>query len=193
MSPENSSCRSEEIVAYLDGEVDAASLVRLEQHFADCPQCAAELRAQRRLLHELDFALMDEPLMEMPQNFAQVVAARAQSDMSGMRAPRERRRAMGLCAMLLAVSFALLGGTAVGESVLAPLRAIWKVGVALLSFLGHALYDAGAGVAVISRGLGGRLLFESRVAGLLVLILLALAFFTLARLIVRYHRTRIVE
>jgi hypothetical protein len=93
----------------------------------------------------------------------------------------------------VAVSFALLGGAALSESVLAPLRAIWKVGMAMFGFLGHALYDAGTGVAVISRGLGGRLLFESRVAGLLVLILLVLAFFTLARLIVRYHRTRIVE
>ncbi|MDT4896265.1 MAG: hypothetical protein QOH25_1342 [Acidobacteriota bacterium] len=193
MSPDNSSCRSEEIVAYLDGEVDAAALVRLEQHFACCEQCAAELRVQRRLFHELDFALMDEPAIEMPQNFAQVVAARAQSDMSGMRAPRERRRALSLCAMLVVVSFALLGGTALGESVFAPLRAIWKVGVALFSFLGHALYDAGTGVAVISRGLGGHLLFESRVSGLLVLFLLALALFTLTRMIVRYHRTRIIE
>ena len=193
MSPDNSSCRSEEIAAYLDGEVDAASLVRLEQHFAHCERCAAELRAQRRLLRELDFALMDEPAMEMPKNFAQVVAARAQSDMSGMRAPRERRRAIGLCGALVAVSFALLGGTALGEYVLAPLRAIWKVGVALFGFLGHALYDAGTGVAVIARGLGGHLLFESRVSSLLVFILIALAFFTLARLIVRYHRTRIVE
>ena len=193
MSPDNSSCQREEIVAYLDGEVDAASLVRLEQHFANCEHCAAELRVQHLLLHELDFALMDAPALELPKNFAQVVAARAQSDMSGMRAPRERRRALGLCVALVAASFALLGGTALGEAVLAPPRAIWKVGVALFSFLGHALYDAGAGVAVISRGLGGHLLFESRLSGLLVLILLALAFFTLARLIVKYHRTRIVE
>ena len=193
MSPDNSNCRREEIVAYLDGEVDAASLERLEQHFANCEECAAELRVQRRLLQELNFALMDEPAIEMPKNFAQVVAARAQSDMSGMRAPRERRRALGLCVALVAVSFALLGSTALGESVLAVPRAIWKVGAALFGFLGHALYDAGTGVAVISRGLGGHLLFESRVSSLLVLILIALAFFTLARLIIRYHRTRIVE
>ena len=193
MSPDNSSCRSEEIAAYLDGEVDAASLLRLEQHLARCEECAAELRAQRSLLRELDFALMDEPAIELPQNFAQIVAARAQSDMSGVRAPRERRRALGLCVALVAVSFTLLGSTAWGESVLAPLRAIWRVGVALFSFLGHALYDAGTGVAVISRGLGGHLLFESRISGLLVIILIALALFTLARQIIRYHRTRIIE
>ena len=74
-----------------------------------------------------------------------------------------------------------------------PSRAIWKTCVALFGFLGHALYDAGASLAVISRGLGGHLLFESRGVGLLVLLLLALALFTLARLIVRYHRTRTIE
>jgi anti-sigma factor RsiW len=187
-------CRSEEIIAYLDGELDAASLARLEGHFESCAQCAAELRQQRRILNELNVALMDEPLIELPKNFAEVVAARAQSDVSGVvRDPSERRRALRLCAALAAASFALLGGAALSESVFAPLRAIWKAGVALVGFLGHALYDAGAGVAVISRGLGGHLLFGSRGMGLLVMLLLALALFTLARLIVRYHRTRIIE
>jgi anti-sigma factor RsiW len=194
MIPNNSSCRAEEIVAYLDGELDASSLAQLEQHFEDCSECAGELRAQQCLHRELNFALMDEPELELPKNFVELVAARAQSDMSGVRAPRERRRALRLCLVLAAAAFMLLGGAALGESVLAPLRAIWKAGVALLSFLGHALYDAGASVAVISRGLTGRLLSQSpRGLGLLFLLLLALAFFTLARLIVRYHRARIVE
>ncbi len=194
MLPNNSVCRSEEIIAYLDGELDASSLARLEQHFEACSKCAADLRAQRRLLNELNFALMDEPMIEMPKNFAQVVAARAQSDMSGVvRDPSERKRALRLCAALVTVAFALLGGAALSESIFAPLRAIWKAGMALFSFLGHALYDAGASVTVISRGLSGRLLFESRALGLLVLLLLALSLFALARLIVRYHRTRIME
>lgn len=193
MLPNNSVCRSEAIIAYLDGELDASSLARLEQHIEGCSQCAADLRVQRRMLNELNFALMDEPSIEMPKNFAQIVAARAQSDMSGVRAASERKRALRLCVVLATISFALLGGAALSESVFAPLRAIWKGGVALFSFLGHALYDAGAGVAVISRGLGGRLLFESRGLGLLVLLLLAVSLFALKRLIVRYHRTRIVE
>jgi predicted anti-sigma-YlaC factor YlaD len=194
MLPNSSVCRIEEIIAYLDGELDASTLARLEQHFESCQKCAADLRAQRRVLNELNFALMDEPMIEMPKNFAQVVAARAQSDMSGVvRDPSERKRALRLCVALVAISFALLGGAALSESVFAPLRAIWKAGVALFSFLGHALYDAGAGLTIISRGLGAHLLFESRGLGLLVLLLLALALFTLTRMIVRYHRTRIME
>lgn len=189
----NSVCRSEEIAAYLDGEMDAPALARLERHFEVCSRCAEELEAERHLLRELDFALASAPDLEMPQNFAQVVAARAQSDMSGVRDATERRRALRLCCALAIIAFVLLGGGAFGESVLSPVRAIWKCGAAVFGFLGHALYDAGAGLTVISRGLGNHLLFESRVLTLLVLFLLALALVTLPRLIIRYHRARTIE
>jgi anti-sigma factor RsiW len=194
MSEHNSCGRSLEIVAYLDGELDSSSLAQLELHLEGCSVCSEELRIERSLQHELTFALADDSLPEIPENFAQFVAARAQSDMSGVRDRGERKLALGLCAALMAFSFLLLGGAGVRETVLAPIRAAWKVGAALFSFLGHALYDAGAGVAVISRGLGGYLFAQSpRGLGPLVLLLLALILFTLARLIVRYHRTRIIE
>lgn len=192
-TPNKTVCLSEEIVAYLDGELDAQARGFLEAHLAECAHCAAELEMQKRLLGELDFALSTEAGIEMPQNFAQIVAARAQSDLSGVRGARERRRAFRLCVMLTFVAVALLGGAAVSESVLAPLRAIWKGGAALFNFLGHALYDAGAGVAVISRGFGGHLIFESRATSALVLLLFVPALFMLRRLIAGYHRTRTIE
>src|SRR2546430_15834172 len=192
-TPNTSVCSAEEITAYLDSELDAGSLVRLEEHCATCASCQAELETQRRLLRELDFALADEASVEMPVNFAQVVAARAQADLSGMRDRRERRRAFRLCVVLAAVAVALLGGAAVSETVLAPLRAIWRGGTALVSFLGHALYDAGAGLAVISRGIGGHLVFESRPVSVIVLLLFVLALFMLRRLIAGYHRTRAIR
>jgi predicted anti-sigma-YlaC factor YlaD len=192
-TPNTSFCSAEEITAYLDSELDAVSLARLEEHFATCSSCQAELETQRRLLRELDFALTDNASVEMPKNFAQVVAARAQADLSGMRDRRERRRAFRLCVVLAAMSVALLGGAAASETVLAPLRAIWRGGSALVSFLGHALYDAGAGLAVISRGIGGHLVFESRPVSVIVLLLFVLALFMLRRLIAGYHRTRTSE
>ena len=189
-TPNNQACRSEEIVAYLDGDLDAEASALLEAHFAECAGCDDELKAQERLLRELDFALAEDARVEMPKNFAQVVAARAQSDLSGVRAPRERRRALRLCAALSIVAFILLGGAAMSESIFAPLRAIWKCFAAIFGFLGHALYDLGAGFAVISRGVGGHILFESRASSLLVFLLFASALFMLRRLIVGYHRTR---
>jgi anti-sigma factor RsiW len=192
-TPNKSVCRSEEVVAYLDGELEGAAHALLEEHLGECASCAAELEIQRRLQRELDFALSDDASVEMPGNFAQIVAARAQADLSGMRDRRERRRALRLCVVLACVSVALTGGAALSESVFAPLRAFWKGGAALFNFLGHVLYDTGAGFAVISRGVGGHLLFDSRPVSLLVLLLFASALFMLRRLIIGYHRTRSIE
>lgn len=192
-TPDNSACANDEIVAYLDGELDAGALARFERHVGGCASCASALAAERQLFRELDSALSAEPRLEMPKNFAQVVAARAQADMSGVRGPAERRRALRLCAVLAAAAFALTGGAALTEGVLAPLNAVWKFCAAVSGFLGHALYDAGAGFAVISRGVGGRVLFGSRGAGALVLLLLVLALLMLRRLITGYHRARAVE
>jgi predicted anti-sigma-YlaC factor YlaD len=192
-TPHKSVCRSEEIVAYLDAELGREAHALLEEHLAECASCTAELEMQRRLQRELDFALSDDASLEMPGNFAQIVAARAQADLSGMRDARERRRALRLCVVLAGVAVSLTGGAALSESVFAPLRAIWKGGAALFNFLGHALYDTGASVAVISRGVGGHLLFDSRPVGLLVLLLFVSALLMLRRLIASYHRTRSVE
>ena len=183
-------CRGEEIAAYVDGELDAQARALFEEHLAECATCAEELKVQQSILRELDSALDEDVLGEMPANFARVVAARAQSDLSGVRERRERRRALRLCAALAAVAVALLGTAAVSESVLAPLRAIWRCGVAIFTLLGHALYDLGAGLAVISRGVGFHLLFESRGLGLLLVLLFVTALLMLRRLIAGYHRAR---
>jgi anti-sigma factor RsiW len=187
---ERSTCRTDEIVAYLDGELEERLHAPLELHLTECASCASELNLQQRLLAELESVLATDPGLELPRNFAQVVAARAQSDLRGVREPRERKRAIGLCCVLVVLSIALLGGAAAGESVLGPLRVIWRAGAALFTFLGHALYDAGAGVAVIARGFGGRFLFQSRPISVLTILLFASALLVLRRLLVGYHRTR---
>ena len=184
----NQACGSEEIVAYLDGDLDGEASARLEEHLAECARCDRELKAQQRLLRELEFALAEDVSVEMPENFARVVAARAQSDLSGVRAPHERRRAFYLSASLAVIAFILLGGATFGESIFSPVRSVWKCFAAILSFLGHALYDLGAGFAVISRGVGGHMIFESRSLSLFVFLLFASALFMLRRLIIGYHR-----
>ncbi|MDT4967525.1 MAG: hypothetical protein QOJ64_2262 [Acidobacteriota bacterium] len=188
---DRTACYKEEIIAYLDGELNQRSIAFLEHHLVTCDRCTVEYRLQQRLVAELENALIAGAGVELPRNFAQVVAARAQSDLRGVREPRERRRAFGLCGVLLILSVALLGGAAASESVLAPARLIWRSAAALFSFLGHALYSAGAGMAVLSRGVGSHLFFESWPFGLLIIVLFASALIMLRRLIVEYHRTRI--
>jgi anti-sigma-K factor RskA len=187
----NSACKSEEIAAYLDGELDASARAEFEQHLADCASCAEQLREQRRLLCTLDFALGTESALPvLPANFARVVAAHAQSDMSGMRAHSEHKRALWLCVMLAAAAALLIGAAALSESVIAPLRAITRPLVTIIGFFGHTIYNAVAGLVVISR-MSGHLLFESRPLGTVGALLLVAALALLPRLIISYHRTHI--
>jgi predicted anti-sigma-YlaC factor YlaD len=187
----NSICRSEEIAAYLDGELDSAASSLFEQHAKECLQCAAKLKEQRRLLCALDFALTDDPSLRLPVNFSRIVAAQAQADMSGMRRRSEHKLALWLCLALALVSFALLGGAAMSETVLAPARATGKGVVSVLGLFSQSLYDAGIGLSIILRALGRRFILESQPLSLVAFLLLAAtALALLPRLITSYHRQR---
>jgi Putative zinc-finger len=189
-SDKSLTCRSEDVAAYLDGELTDAARSQFERHVAECAPCTEQLSEQRRLLCALDFALSAERSLPLPADFARVVAAHAQSDMSGVRARSENRRALWLCLLLAALAAVLIGGAAMSESVLAPIWALAKPAATVLAFFGRVLYNIGAGLAVISR-LGGRLLFESRPLGLFGCLLLGAALALLPRLIISYHRARI--
>jgi hypothetical protein len=185
--------KGEEIAAYLDGEL-ATALARteFEQHVKECSVCAAQLREQKQLLCTLDFALgganSSSSWPMPPANFARVVTAHAQSDMRGMRAPTEHKRALLLCAALGVVAAALLiGGATGGESVVVSVRAIMKPLATIMGFFWHTLYNAGTGLVVISR-VSAHLLFESRPLGLFGSLLLVVALGLLPRLIISYHR-----
>jgi Putative zinc-finger len=189
----SSACKSEEIAAFLDGELDQAARTQFEQHVKECASCAERLREQKGLLCTLDFALGDDrALPALPKNFAKVVAAHAQSDMSGMRAHAEHKLALWLCVMLAAAAATLLIGAAAlsRESVIAPLRAITKPLAMIVGFFWHTIYNAIAGLVVISR-MSGHLLFESRPLGIVGALLLVAALALLPRLIISYHRTHI--
>ena len=193
-SKEQHACQSEDVAAYLDGELDAQAAARFEQHTKECAQCAALLREQRRLLCALDFALGGPELgdLKLPVNFSQIVTAHAQSDLSNLRTERaEHRRALRLCLALAVASFALLGGAAVSEKVLKPLGLLIRHAGTVLGFFGRTLYDFGAGLAVIARSIGGHTIFESHALAPLVFLLLAVALVLLPRLISSYHRTHV--
>lgn len=185
--------KSEEIAAYLDGELDAPARSEVEQHLKECSPCARSLREQKRLLCALDFALEDDPQLRLPSNFSQVVAARAQSDMSGLRRPTERRRAMMVCAALACAAQTLLGGAALSETVLTPVIIAGKHVVSLFDLLWQALHGAGRGVSIILRAVSRHFIFDSHPLSALALLLFSSALALLPRLIVSYHRQRTIR
>jgi len=178
-----------DVAAYLDGELDDDAGTRFEQHTKTCTPCATALREQRRLLCVLDAAFGDaHKQIQLPDNFTQIVKARAQSDMSSVRHRSERKRAVLVSVGLAALSFALLGWQAWDE-LFAPLRAVAGVAETMLDMAATAIAEAAAGVAITLRVLGGQMLEEPGAISVGAYVMFAVAVALLFRLIGRYHRT----
>lgn len=184
-------CDRRLIASYVDGELETRVSAIFEGHLETCSACRAELRAHRLFVCELDAALTNSGEIPVPAEFSRMVAARASSDMRGVRTRSENRKALSICLILALGGFALLGATA--------RDAIFVIGAKFVStFLGLAgfistfVYDSVAGLTVILRVLSRKVLVESGSLGP-VLVLLALAIVLLSRLIFRYHRTSATE
>lgn len=185
MSELVNNCQRDLIAAYVDGELETAARSLFEEHVATCRSCSDELLIQRRLMCELDSAFSQPFPLDVPQNFAELVAVRAKSDMSGARSGQERRRAVAFSLILAAGAFALLGAAA-GRSIVSAAELLTFKLVGVAGLLGKALYDAAAGLSVILRVAGGALLPDS--FAVLVFLLLMLAVLLLSILIISYHR-----
>ena len=184
-------CQKNLIAAYVDGELSDVANAIFEQHVEDCPECRAELRAHRVFVCELDAALAGKVEIPVPDDFSKVIAVRARSDMRGVRSPSEHRKAFAICLVLALTGFGLLGATA-REDVLALAGRFITAVISIGSFVSQLVYDAVAGLVVISRVLGHKIVVGSGSFGLL-LIVLAVAVFILSRLLSDYHRTGATE
>jgi anti-sigma factor RsiW len=184
-------CQRNLIASYVDGELDENVALLFEEHTKTCAACRAELRAHRLFVCELDAVLMDGDDIPVPANFSRMVAARATSDMRGVRTGSENRKALGICMILALAGFALLGATA-RDAVVMIAEKFVSTAVSVVSFVSTAIYDTVAGLAVIFRVLSRKIIVESGSLGP-VLFLLALAILVLSRLISNYHRTSATE
>ena len=184
-------CEQNLIGAYVDGELDADLALRLEEHFKDCADCRFELRAHRLFVCELDSVLHRNRDIPVPPDFSRRVAARAASDMRGVRTRSENRKALAICMALALAGFALVGATARDTFFLFAGKLVSKV-FAVLGLLGSLLYDAVTGLIVIVRVLSRKLIVETSSLWPM-LALLAFGVLILSRLISNYHRSGATE
>jgi len=184
-------CDRDLIPAYIDGELDVAAQAVFEAHLEGCETCRGELQAHRMFICELDAAMTGDAELAVPRNFSKVVAARAASDMSGVRSAAENRKALVFCVILAVTGVGLLGG-ATREVVGNVGRKVTGTIFGVFGFFWNAVYDSIASVAVISRVISRKFIVETGGLGF-VLVLLALAVFLLSRLISGYHRTGATE
>jgi anti-sigma factor RsiW len=192
MSAAEQICATDKIAAFIDGELDAVDRSAFEAHVAGCDRCSSELLAQRQFMCELDSAMASPFDLEVPRDFARVVAVRAESDMRGVRASAEHRRAFNYCLWLGLAAFALLGVTT-SQALFANARSAVAMVIGIGELLLKTVYDAAVGLMVIVRVLSGGFLTDSRLSGVTALFLVVLAISLLSFLISRYHRARLAE
>ncbi|MEP6741083.1 MAG: zf-HC2 domain-containing protein [bacterium] len=192
MINDNNTCQSDHIAAFVDDELEPAHRLALEHHVSICESCAAELRAHRTFMRELDTALANRFDLDVPLNFAKVVAVHAENDMRGVRDRAEHRRALRYCIVLGLVAFALLG-VASSRAALAGIESFFKATFGIINLFGKTIYDAMAGFSVLARVFRRGLIANANLADLGILLLLAVAIFLLTLLISRYHRTRVLD
>lgn len=192
MSNSDYICETENIAAYIDGELEAGRRAALEEHIKQCAPCASELRAQRLFMCELDSALASPFDLAVPPNFAQVVAVRAASDMRGVRDAAEHKRALRFCIILGLAAFALLGATA-SKALILGIRSMAGKVFGVVGFFAKTTFDVASGFTVMSRVVSRGLIADSLVAGMVSLFLVVLVIAVLSFLILRYHRARLIE
>ena len=184
------SCDEKLIAAYIDGEIDAAKRLVVDQHLDDCAHCREELRVHRMFVCELDSVLAQSEVT-VPIDFSRHVAVRATSDLRGIRSASENKKALAFCVLLALAAIALLS-EASRVTAIRSARGFLKTVIGTVAVLLGAIYDMVASVTVISRVLSRKVIVESNSLGLL-LVLFALALLLLSRMIVRYHRTSATE
>src|SRR5688572_7256616 len=132
-------CPSPEISAYIDGELSSADEMRLELHIAGCKTCNDDLNLQKSFLIALDSSLEDAQDIELPSNFTKSIVTNAESGVTGLRRPKERRSAALICVSLIAISVLALGSNA--NRTFAASAAVAEKVIAIVESVLHFIYD----------------------------------------------------
>jgi len=181
------SCPSPDVSAYLDGELSAQAELELEMHVAVCSACADELNLQKSFLNALGSTLDQEKGIELPSNFAKAVVTNAESRVSGLRHPHERRNAGFICTALILLSVIALGSNT--DSAFAAVTAIADTFFVVAEWAWHFVYDIALGSTIVFRSLASAFLFDSAVAIGLLLALFVLSLYVSSRLLYGFRRT----
>ena len=192
MPVEEQICATEKIAAFIDGDLDVNERIAFEAHVDRCDRCSSELLAQKQFMCELDSALAGPFDLEVPDNFARVVSVRAESDMRGVRAKAEHKRAFYYCLLLGLSAFALLGVTA-SQALLVRGELFAVKAISIGELLLKAAYDAALSLTVVVRVLSGGLFSDTGFSKVSALVLVVFAIGLLSFLISRYHRAGLAE
>lgn len=151
-------CPTDEISAYIDGELDLVREMELEAHFAICQSCIVHLNHQKQFLCGLNASLKQERDIDLPTNFTKLIVANAESTVSGVRRPRELYNAVFICVGLaLFVLFAL--GAEAGKT-LAAIAGFLEQTASVGGLFGHLIYSLFLGIVIVLRSFATQFGFD---------------------------------
>ena len=142
-------CPSDDIVAFIDGELDAEREFESSAHISNCLTCKDELNQQKQLLCALDIGLKID--LELPPDFAKLIVANAESTVGGLRMAGERFNALFISAALFLFVLFAMGSDA--DIFVAPVSRVIDQTAAVSSLFGHLIYSFLIGLAIILRTL----------------------------------------
>ncbi|MFZ1701470.1 MAG: zf-HC2 domain-containing protein [Pyrinomonadaceae bacterium] len=179
-------CPTDEISAYIDGELSSALELDIEAHFAVCEPCVRELNLQKQFLCGLNSSLRQDGELALPADFTRHIVANAESTVAGLRRPREMYNAIFICVALLLFGLFALGAEAgrVFELAASALDQVGAVG----GFVGRVTYSVFLGFAIILRSFAAQFRFGGAVAVVLPAILGAVLLMYVSRRVLRTHR-----
>jgi hypothetical protein len=176
-------CPRPEIILFIDGELSVREEELLEFHLLNCNICKNELNEQKQLLRAMNFALNEDKNIELPKDFAKVIAVRAESNVSGLRNKKERK--IAFFSVTLMFTFALIGLSGKIESILSFLVKIGDELYSILSFSFHVFMDLFTGLSFIIKILSSKFIFSLQNSFILLFLtvftLLALLFFAIKK------------
>ncbi len=181
-------CPRPEITEYLDGELKPGEELELEIHFAECKVCLDELNSQKQVSSSLEILLdAEKDEIELPVNFTKVVTAKAESNLDGVRSPKERSRALFICAILF--TFLIFGFGTESETLLFAVEKFAEQVLAVGGFVLHLFYSLTVGISAIFGSFCNEFVFSSGLVLLGLAIVFVISFLILSRMILRFNRS----
>lgn len=181
-------CPREEICLYLDGELSPNEVILLEKHLAECQPCLNELNLQKQMLLALSAAFDKKKEIELPKNFTNIVVAKAECGVKGLRNREERYRAFLLFLPLLLIFIVGLGGDKDKFFSL-----VNSFGIQILTvggFLVHLTFDISFGIAVILKTISQKIVVSQSFTVLLFASLILMIMLISPRFYYKFYRAK---
>ncbi len=184
----NSDCPREEIVAYLDGELSSREELDFDLHLANCKVCMKELNTQKKVSTTLEILLEDKADdIELPENFTKIITTTAESNVSGLRHPKERFVAFSISAVLILLIVIGLGTEF--ETLRFAFDKFTNQFLAVGGFIWHTILNVATVFAVILRSLSQHFVFSSAFTLILIIAVFALTALILSKMLLRFERS----